>query len=316
MRQAKDSPTESISSRSPKNSRPSYRKRKADAIALSFGGQTALNLGLALEEKRRFRKITFVSWHARLVIRDTEDRELFIQRLNEIGVKTRAAKRSDIRRGGACCREEIGFPVMVRAGFALGGEGSGLAKRGGAQTKDRGVFRSVRNSLSRNISAGWKEVEYEVVRDAADNCITVCNMENVDPMGIHTGESIVVAPSQTLSNAEYHGLREIAIKTIRHLGIVGECNIQYALNPKTSDYRVIEVNARLSRSSALASKATGYPLAFVAAKLALGYAAELKNSITKKTSPASSRRSIISSLKCRDGISTNSITPPNASAAK
>ena len=261
-------------------------KEQPDAIALSFGGQTALNLGLALEKSGVLKKHgvqvlgTPVS-----VIRDTEDRDLFIKRLNEIGVKTARSIATSSEKEALAAAKQIGFPIMVRAGFALGGEGSGLV-RDENELKDRikGVFRSVSQLLIEEYLAGWKEIEYEVVRDAADNCITVCNMENVDPMGVHTGESIVVAPSQTLSNAEYHGLREVAIKTIRHLGIVGECNIQYALDSKTSDYRVIEVNARLSRSSALASKATGYPLAAVAAKLILGYTLpELKNSITKKT---------------------------------
>ncbi len=276
-------------------------KEKPDAIALSFGGQTALNLGLELErsgvlEKHGVRVLgTPIS-----VIRDTEDRDLFIQRLTEIGVKTARSKSANSEKEALAAAKEIGFPIMVRAGFALGGEGSGLVRtETELKAKLTGFFkpRGEASGLTPQILveeylAGWKEVEYEVVRDAADNCITVCNMENVDPMGVHTGESIVVAPSQTLSNAEYHGLREVAIKTIRHLGIVGECNIQYALDPNPLrrpadgglDYRVIEVNARLSRSSALASKATGYPLAFVAAKLALGYALpELKNSITKKT---------------------------------
>ena len=261
-------------------------KEKPDAITLSFGGQTALNLGLALEKSGVLKKHgVHVLGTPVSVIRDTEDRDLFIKRLNEIGVKTARSKSANSEKEAIAAAKEIGFPIMIRAGFALGGEGSGLV-RNEKELKEKvaGIFRSVEQLLIEEYLAGWKEVEYEVVRDSADNCITVCNMENVDPMGVHTGESIVVAPSQTLSNAEYHGLREIAIKTIRHLGIVGECNIQYALDPKTSDYRVIEVNARLSRSSALASKATGYPLATVAAKLALGYTLpELKNSITRKT---------------------------------
>ena len=270
------------------------RKERPDAIALSFGGQTALNLGLALEKSGVLKKYgvkvlgTPVS-----TIRDTEDRDLFVRQLRKIGVKTARSRAAVNVKEAAAAAKEIGYPVMIRAGFALGGEGSGVV-RGEKElvAKLSEVFRNVRQVLIEEYLGGWKEIEYEVVRDRADNCITVCNMENFDPMGIHTGESIVVAPSQTLSNAEYHGLREIAIKTIRHLGIVGECNIQYALNPKSSpadggaaDYRVIEVNARLSRSSALASKATGYPLAFVAAKLALGYTLpEIKNSVTKKTS--------------------------------
>ncbi|RJQ33220.1 carbamoyl-phosphate synthase (glutamine-hydrolyzing) large subunit [Candidatus Parcubacteria bacterium] len=265
-------------------------KEKPDAIALSFGGQTALNLGLALEANGVLKKNNVrVLGTPVSVIRDTEDRELFVQKLKEINVKTARSIATSNEKEALAAAKEIGFPIMVRAGFALGGEGSGLV-RDEKELKERikGVFRSVSQLLIEEYLAGWKEVEYEVVRDAADNCITVCNMENVDPMGVHTGESIVVAPSQTLSNVEYHGLREVAIKTIRHLGIVGECNIQYALNPHPEtgelDYRVIEVNARLSRSSALASKATGYPLAAVAAKLILGYTLpELRNSITKKT---------------------------------
>src|SRR3989344_3947488 len=242
-------------------------KEKPDAIALSFGGQTALNLGLALAKidvpKKHGVEVlgTPVS-----VIRDTEDRDLFIKRLNEIGVKTARSIATSNEKEALAAAKKIGFPIMARAGFSLGGEGSGLVRDEKELRERASDFFGTQNSrgdtswihqlLIEEYLEGWKEVEYEVVRDAADNCITVCNMENVDPMGVHTGESIVVAPSQTLSNAEYHGLREIAIKTIRHLGIVGECNIQYALDPKSSDYRVIEVNARLSRSSALASKAT------------------------------------------------------------
>lgn len=259
------------------------KKEQPDAILLSFGGQTALNLGLALEKSGVLEKYNVrVLGTPVSTIRDTEDRELFVKRLNEIDVKTARSFATNNIKDAERAAETIGYPVMVRAGFALGGEGSGLVKNQQELTKKlTEVFRSVPQVLVEEYLLGWKEVEYEVVRDSANNCITVCNMENIDPMGIHTGESIVVAPSQTLTNEEYHGLREIAIKTIRHLGIVGECNIQYALNPKTWDYRVIEVNARLSRSSALASKATGYPLAFVAAKLALGYTlTELKNSVT------------------------------------
>lgn len=262
------------------------RKEKPDAIFLSFGGQTALNLGLMLDEKGVLKKYgvkvlgTPVS-----TIRDTEDRELFVQRLHEIGVRTARSKAVTTVREGVAAAKRLGYPIMMRSAFSLGGEGSGMVKsEAELSIRLSEVLRTVPQVLIEEYLKGWKEIEYEVVRDRADNCITVCNMENIDPMGIHTGESIVVAPSQTLSNAEYHHLREIALKTIRHLGIVGECNIQYALNPKTGDYRVIEVNARLSRSSALASKATGYPLAFVAAKLGLGYTLpELKNSITKTT---------------------------------
>ncbi|MDO8561672.1 MAG: carbamoyl-phosphate synthase (glutamine-hydrolyzing) large subunit [bacterium] len=262
------------------------KKEQPDAILLGFGGQTALNLGLELQEKGILAKYKVrVLGTPVSVIRDTEDRELFVKRLQEIGVKTArsfAAKNiSDAKKAA----EKIGYPLMVRAGFALGGLGSGII-RTPAELTERltEIFKSSPQVLIEENLTGWKEVEYEIVRDRADNCISVCNMENIDPMGIHTGESIVVAPSQTLSNEEYHRLREIAIKTIRHLGVVGECNIQYALHPKTGDYRVIEVNARLSRSSALASKATGYPLAFIAAKLALGFTLpELKNSVTKTT---------------------------------
>ncbi|MCR4281042.1 MAG: carbamoyl-phosphate synthase large subunit, partial [Candidatus Kaiserbacteria bacterium] len=262
------------------------KKERPDAILLGFGGQTALNLGLELQEKGILAKYKVrVLGTPVSVIRDTEDRELFVKRLQEIDVKT---ARSFAARSIADARkaaEKIGYPVMVRAGFALGGLGSGII-RTPAELSHRltEIFKSSPQVLIEEDLCGWKEVEYEIVRDRADNCISVCNMENIDPMGIHTGESIVVAPSQTLSNEEYHRLREIAIKTIRHLGVVGECNIQYALHPKTGDYRVIEVNARLSRSSALASKATGYPLAFIAAKLALGFTLpELKNSVTKTT---------------------------------
>jgi carbamoyl-phosphate synthase large subunit len=261
-------------------------KERPDAIALSFGGQTALNLGLELEKRGILKKhnVTVLGTPV-ATIRDTEDRDLFVKKLQQIDVKTARSHAARSTKDALSAAERIGYPVMMRAGFALGGEGSGMVKTPeelSARLEE--VFRSTPQVLIEEYLYGWKEVEYEVVRDSADNCITVCNMENLDPMGIHTGESMVVAPSQTLSNAEYHSLREIAIKTIRHLGIVGECNIQYALDPKTSDYRVIEVNARLSRSSALASKATGYPLAFVAAKLALGYnLTDIKNSVTGKT---------------------------------
>lgn len=262
------------------------RKEKPDAIFLGFGGQTALNLGLELEAKGVLKKNNVkVLGTPVSTIRDTEDRDLFVKRLKEIRVKT--AKSIAVRgiADGLNAGKKIGYPVMVRAGFALGGLGSGVAHdRSELSEKLHVAFSMAPQVLIEEYLGGWKEVEYEVVRDAADNCITVCNMENIDPMGIHTGESMVVAPSQTLTNEEYHSLREIAIKTIRHLGIIGECNIQYALNPKNGDYRVIEVNARLSRSSALASKATGYPLAFVAAKLGLGYTLpDLKNAVTQTT---------------------------------
>ena len=261
-------------------------KERPDAILLGFGGQTALNLGLALDDAGVLKKFKVAVLGTSLQsIRDTEDRELFVRRLAQIGVKTaKGAAARSIEEARRAART-IGFPVMVRSGFALGGEGSGVMRTEAELVKKlQEVFRTVPQVLIEENLAGWKEIEYEVVRDAADNCITVCNMENIDPMGIHTGESIVIAPSQTLSNEEYHRLREIAIRTIRHLGIVGECNIQYALEPSSSNYRVIEVNARLSRSSALASKATGYPLAYVAAKLALGQRlTDLRNSVTGVT---------------------------------
>lgn len=262
------------------------RKERPDAILLGFGGQTALNLGLELEAKGVLSK-----YHVQVLgtpiatIRDTEDRDLFVKRLQEIDVKCARSHAARNINDAMKAAEKIGYPVMVRAGFALGGQGSGVV-HSSLELKHKllEAFKSSPQVLLEEYLGGWKEVEYEVVRDCADNCITVCNMENIDPMGVHTGESIVVAPSQTLNNEEYHRLRTIAIKTIRHLGIVGECNIQYAMHPKTGDYRVIEVNARLSRSSALASKATGYPLAFVAAKLALGHTLPLlKNSVTKTT---------------------------------
>ncbi len=261
-------------------------KEKPDGLLLSFGGQTALNCGLRLEESGVLaRHNVRVLGTPVSTIRDTEDRDLFKQRLSEIGVKTPVSKACTTMEEAVAYARQIGFPVMVRIAFALGGLGSGLCRDEAALRQLAGRALSYTNQiLVEEYLTGWKEVEYEVVRDRHDNCVTVCNMENFDPLGIHTGESIVVAPSQTLSNSEYHKLREIAIKTIRHLGVVGECNIQYALHPESEDYRVIEVNARLSRSSALASKATGYPLAYVAAKLALGYGMhELPNSITKVT---------------------------------
>jgi len=262
-------------------------KERPDAIFLSFGGQTALNLGLALDASGVLKKYGVAVLGTPVsTIRDTEDRDLFVERLKEIDVRTAKSKGARTIPDALKAAKTIGYPVMVRAGFALGGEGSGMVRNAQELTEKLSeVLRTVEQVLIEEYLGGWKEVEYEVVRDRVDNCITVCNMENIDPMGIHTGESIVVAPSQTLSNRDYHMLREVAIRTIRHLGIIGECNIQYALDPKSSEYRVIEVNARLSRSSALASKATGYPLAFVAAKLGLGYTlTELKNSVTKKTS--------------------------------
>ena len=262
-------------------------KERPDGILLAFGGQTALNCGVALYQSGVLEK-----YHVEVLgtpvqaIMDTEDRELFVQRLDEIGVKTIKSEAvenaADARRAAA----ELGYPVIVRAAYALGGLGSGFCDN----EEELNILVEKAFSFSPQVLVekslkGWKEVEYEVVRDRFDNCITVCNMENFDPLGIHTGESIVIAPSQTLSNTDYHKLRELAIRIIRHIGIVGECNVQYAYDPESEDYRVIEVNARLSRSSALASKATGYPLAFVAAKLGLGYGLfDLKNSVTKTTS--------------------------------
>lgn len=261
-------------------------KEEVDALLLSFGGQTALNCGLALADAGVLDKYGVRVLGTPLkAIRDTEDRQLFKERLNEIDVKTaRSVAANSIEEGRAAVKE-IGLPVMLRGAFSLGGKGSAVVKTE-AEVEDalKRAFDMVPQVLVEEYLAGWKEVEYEVVRDFRDACITVCNMENFDPMGIHTGESIVVAPSQTLNDDEYHLLRTIAIKVVRHLGIVGECNIQYALDPNSTDYRVIEVNARLSRSSALASKATGYPLAYVAAKLALGYTLpEIPNGITRRT---------------------------------
>ena len=262
-------------------------KERPDGVMLAFGGQTALNCGVALYKDGVFEKygVKVLGTPVQAII-DTEDREIFVHKLNEINVKTiksEAVENAiDARRAAA----ELGYPVIVRAAYALGGLGSGFCDN----EEELDVLVEKAFSFSPQVLVekslrGWKEVEYEVVRDRFDNCITVCNMENFDPLGIHTGESIVIAPSQTLSNSDYHKLRELAIRIIRHIGIVGECNVQYAYDPESEDYRVIEVNARLSRSSALASKATGYPLAFVAAKLGLGYGLfDLKNSVTKTTS--------------------------------
>ena len=262
-------------------------KERPDGVMLAFGGQTALNCGVALYKDGIFEKygVNVLGTPVQAII-DTEDREIFVHKLNEINVKTiksEAVENAiDARRAAA----ELGYPVIVRAAYALGGLGSGFCDN----EEELDVLVEKAFSFSPQVLVekslrGWKEVEYEVVRDRFDNCITVCNMENFDPLGIHTGESIVIAPSQTLSNSDYHKLRELAIRIIRHIGIVGECNVQYAYDPESEDYRVIEVNARLSRSSALASKATGYPLAFVAAKLGLGYGLfDLKNSVTKTTS--------------------------------
>ncbi len=262
-------------------------KERPDVVLLSFGGQTALNLGLVLHDQGILKKYGVKTIGTPIAtIKATEDREIFKQVLNQIGTKTARSVATYSVSEALAAAEKIGYPVMMRSGFSLGGLGSGKVENASElKQKVSEVFHSVDQVLIEEYLLGWKEIEYEVVRDHAGDTITVCNMENLDPMGIHTGESIVVAPSQTLTNAEYHGLREVAIKTINHLGIVGECNIQYALNPANGDYRVIEVNARLSRSSALASKATGYPLAFVATKLMLGYRLhELKNSVTGVTS--------------------------------
>jgi carbamoyl-phosphate synthase large subunit len=262
------------------------QKEKPDGILLAFGGQTALNCGISLFKDKIFEKYNVRVLGTQVQsIMDTEDRDLFITKLNEINVKTARSVAAANLKEAIAATEKLGFPVILRAAYALGGLGSGFCTNHDELVKlATKAFAYSPQVLVEESLKGWKEVEYEVVRDRYDNCITVCNMENFDPLGIHTGESIVVAPSQTLTNSEYHKLRRIAIDVIRHIGIVGECNIQYALDPNSEDYRVIEVNARLSRSSALASKATGYPLAFVAAKLGLGYGLhELKNSITKTT---------------------------------
>ncbi len=261
-------------------------KEKPDGIILGFGGQTALNCGLALHREGILKKYKVLVLGTQIdAIENTEDRQLFCNKLAEIDIKFPQSNAVTSVSEAVKFAEKIGFPVIIRIAYALGGLGSGICRNKNEVKKLAAKALSYSSQiLVEEYLEGWKEIEYEVVRDRFDNCITVCNMENIDPMGIHTGESIVVAPSQTLTNSEYHMLRNVAIKTIRHLGIVGECNIQYALDPNSQDYRVIEVNARLSRSSALASKATGYPLAFVAAKLALGYGLhELPNSITKTT---------------------------------
>ena len=263
------------------------QKEKPEGLMLAFGGQTALNCGVALYKEGILEKYNVkVLGTPVQAIMDTEDRELFVHKLNEINVKTIKSEAVENVEDARRAAKELGYPVIVRAAYALGGLGSGFCDN--EQQLDVLVEKAFSFSpqvLVEKSLRGWKEVEYEVVRDRFDNCITVCNMENFDPLGIHTGESIVIAPSQTLTNKEYHKLRELAIRIIRHIGIVGECNVQYAFDPESEDYRVIEVNARLSRSSALASKATGYPLAFVAAKLGLGYGLfDLKNSVTKTTS--------------------------------
>ena len=262
-------------------------KERPDGVLLSFGGQTALNCGVALYQGGVFERYGVqVLGTPVQAIMDTEDRELFVKKLDEINVKTIKSEACENIEQARKAASDLGYPVIIRAAYALGGLGSGFCDN----EEELNVLAEKAFSFSPQVLVekslkGWKEVEYEVVRDRFDNCITVCNMENFDPLGIHTGESIVIAPSQTLTNSEYHKLRELAIRIIRHIGIVGECNVQYAFDPESEDYRVIEVNARLSRSSALASKATGYPLAFVAAKLGLGYGLfDLKNSVTKTTS--------------------------------
>ena len=262
-------------------------KEKPDGIFLAFGGQTALNCGVQLYESGVLEKydVKVLGTPVRAIM-DTEDRELFVKKLDEIDVKTIKSEAVNSVEDAVVAADRLGYPVIVRAAYALGGLGSGFCDNRDELVKlvETALSFSPQVLVEKSLK-GWKEVEYEVVRDRFDNCITVCNMENFDPLGIHTGESIVVAPSQTLSNEDYHMLRKLAIKIIRHIGIVGECNVQYAYDPQSMDYRVIEVNARLSRSSALASKATGYPLAFVAAKLGLGYGLfDLKNSVTRSTS--------------------------------
>ena len=262
-------------------------KERPDGILLSFGGQTALNCGVELYKSGVLEKygVRVLGTPVRAIM-DTEDRELFVEKLNEIDVKTIKSEACETIEQARHAAKELGYPVILRAAYALGGLGSGFCDNEEELDKlAEKAFAFSPQVLVEKSLKGWKEIEYEVVRDRYDNCITVCNMENFDPLGIHTGESIVIAPSQTLTNSEYHKLRALAIKIIRHIGIVGECNVQYAFDPQSEDYRVIEVNARLSRSSALASKATGYPLAFVAAKLGMGYGLfELKNSVTKTTS--------------------------------
>ncbi len=262
-------------------------KERPDGILLSFGGQTALNCGVELSKSGVLDKygVKVLGTPVKAIM-DTEDRELFVERLNEIGVKTIKSEACETIEQARKAAAALGYPVIIRAAYALGGLGSGFCDSEEELNRlAEKAFSFSPQVLVEKSLKGWKEIEYEVVRDRYDNCITVCNMENFDPLGIHTGESIVIAPSQTLTNSEYHKLRALAIKIIRHIGIVGECNVQYAFDPQSEDYRVIEVNARLSRSSALASKATGYPLAFVAAKLGMGYGLfELKNSVTKTTS--------------------------------
>ena len=261
-------------------------KERPDGILLGFGGQTALNCGLALDEDGTLQEFGVAVLGTSIqAIRETEDRNLFVDKLSEIDVSTPQSEAVTSVDDAVRVAQAIGYPVMLRIAYALGGLGSGICLTD-EDLRERAAkaFRYANQILIEESLTGWKEIEYEVVRDQFDNSVTVCNMENFDPMGIHTGESIVVAPSQTLTNHEYHSLREIAIRIARHIGIVGECNVQYAVDPKSGDYRVIEMNARLSRSSALASKATGYPLAYIAAKLSLGYnLAKLPNSMTGVT---------------------------------
>ncbi|MCK5079337.1 MAG: carbamoyl-phosphate synthase large subunit, partial [Bacteroidales bacterium] len=262
-------------------------KEKPQGVLLSFGGQTALNCGIDLYKNNVFDKnnVRVLGTPIQSVI-DTEDRQNFVNKLREIDVKTPRSIAAHSTEEALQAVKKLGYPVIIRAAYTLGGQGSGFCNNDEELTNlSKKAFSYSGQILVEESLKGWKEVEYEVVRDEFDNCITVCNMENFDPLGIHTGESIVVAPSQTLTNSEYHKLRQLSIRIIRHVGVIGECNVQYALDPDSEDYRVIEVNARLSRSSALASKATGYPLAFVAAKLALGFALpEIKNAVTKTTS--------------------------------
>lgn len=261
-------------------------KEKPDGILLSFGGQTALNCGIDLEEKGILKKHNVQVLGTQVsTINDTEDRDLFVQRMNEIGVDVPVSKAVTTTKNAIKEAERIGYPVIIRSAFSLGGQGSSICHNSKEMEElASSALSRTKQILIEEYLGGWKEVEYEVMRDSFDNTITICNMENFDPMGIHTGESIVIAPSQTLTNYDYHYLREISIKIIRHIGVVGECNVQFAYNPYKNEYRVIELNPRLSRSSALASKATGYPIAFIAGKLGVGYSlTELKNSITRKT---------------------------------
>ena len=263
------------------------KKERPDGILLAFGGQTALNCGTELYQKGVLKDygVEVLGTSVEAII-NTEDRDLFVKKLAEIDLKVPVSRAVENMDDALKAAREIGFPIMIRSAYALGGLGSGICSNEEAFVElAQSAFTFAPQILVEESLKGWKEIEFECIRDANDRCFTVASMENFDPLGIHTGESIVVAPSQTLTNSEYHKLRALAIKIIRHIGIVGECNVQYALDPQSEDYRVIEVNARLSRSSALASKATGYPLAFVAAKLGLGYGLfELKNSVTKTTS--------------------------------